>query len=320
MKETPILLVRQRHEAKKAGLHYDLRVVIGDKAYSWATKKEMPVPGKPILLFEQPVHDRAYATSKHIVIPDGQYGAGETFLDFAQKGKAQIHDDAYHLDLNNGDRYLIKKMPDNKYGDKAWLFLKKKEPSVDNPYLTKAAGLYDDLVSHRSALESEARQIYHKDWSGDVPRTLWEKAHNQARADASVDEDGEVHVPDINPYIQRLMRNRHVSAGLEESYGHEVVNHADTLAHNNAGIKSIGAALAVGATGGIASLALSNLLSHNPKLATMAAVGGGVASAVGALAAAGKVYGNATEKGRVDANEYLKNKPNPYAERAKNFI
>lgn len=425
MKETPILLTRQIHHAKRSGKHYDLRIVIGDKAFSWATKKEMPTPGKPILLFEQPTHTASYALSKHIVIPDGQYGAGETFLDFAQKGKAQIHDDAYHLDLNNGDRYLIKKMPEH-YGDKAWLFLKKKDVEVSNKYLNKVAervnyevpvaaagaatiagsivggsvatsravkkainrpgpktvararekalkdpamanvrdsimnkqsrnfsklskgisriraasrlgvatgaaamvaapylptrekkaSLYDDMVNHRAALRSEAHQMYPDHWQGEAPRSLWNKAHEMVKEDTTVDDEGNADVPDINPYLARLMRNRHVSAGIEETYGNSVVDHADNLAHNNAGIKSFGAALAGGAVGAASGLALGKYL-HNDKLGVVA---GGVGAAIGAIGSAAHVYGGAKEKGLVSANAYLENKYNPYADKAKNFI
>lgn len=123
---TPIILVRQLHKAKRAGDHYDLRVVIGDKAYSWATKKEMPELGKPHVIFEQPVHDRTYALSKKVVIPKGQYGAGVTTLDFAQKGKALVTADEYHLDLNNGERFLMKRLNPEKYGEKSWLFARKR--------------------------------------------------------------------------------------------------------------------------------------------------------------------------------------------------
>lgn len=430
MNETPILLTRQRHEAKRAGKHYDIRIVIGDKAFSWATKKEMPTTGKPILLFEQPTHTASYALSKHIVIPDGQYGAGETFLDFAQKGKAQIHDDAYHLDLNNGDRYLIKKMPEH-YGDKAWLFLKKKDVEVSNKYLNKAAAskpyeqptvdakslflaggaattygaaanakslaldikggrfstraydkmknpamsdkirtsmrhkvvgmnskivgrsklyeslgrkatavglgltiagagvnhyqkkalqkkasLYDDMVNHRAALRSEAHQMYPDHWQGEAPRSLWNKAHEMVKEDTTVDDEGNADVPDINPYLARLMRNRHVSAGIEETYGNNVVDHADNLAHNNAGIKSFGAALAGGTVGAASGLALGRYL-HNDKLGVVA---GGVGAAIGAIGSASSAYSRAKEKGLASANSYLENKYNPYADKAKNFI
>jgi primosomal protein N' len=120
MQEHDILLVRQRHEADRAGLHFDYRIVIGDKAYSWATKKDLPQPGKSIILHEQPVHDTAYALSKKVVIPKGQYGAGVTTLDKVWKGKAHTKDGEYHLKLKGGERFLIKHMP--KYGPKSWLF------------------------------------------------------------------------------------------------------------------------------------------------------------------------------------------------------
>lgn len=482
MNETPILLTRQRHEAKRAGMHYDVRIVIGDKAFSWATKKEMPTPGKPILLFEQPTHTASYALSKHIVIPDGQYGAGETFLDFAQKGKAQIHDDAYHLDLNNGDRYLIKKMPEH-YGDKAWLFLKKKDvekvasiselvakasygndeheaarhklnskriaegkspvtseqyrttylskaaaskpyeqPTVDakslflaggaattygaaanaksialdikggrfstraydkmkNPAMSdkirtsmrhkvvgmnskiagrsklyeslgqkatavglgltiagagvnhyqkkalqKKASLYDDMVNHRAALRSEAHQMYPDHWQGEAPRSLWNKAHEMVKEDTTVDDEGNADVPDINPYLARLMRRRHVSAGIEETYGNNVVDHADNLAHNNAGIKSFGAALAGGAVGAASGFtlgalgAMSGMGYGKIRDNKLMLVAGGIGGAVGAISSASSAYSRAKEKGLVSANAYLENKYNPYADKAKNFI
>jgi SNF2 family DNA or RNA helicase len=131
-----ILLVRQRHEAERAGLHFDYRIVIGDKAYSWATRKELPQPGKSIILHEQPVHDKSYALSKKIIIPKGQYGAGVTTLDFARKGKVTIEDGKYVLDLNDGTRFLIKHTPN--YGPKQWLFLNltgmKKKAEDYGPY------------------------------------------------------------------------------------------------------------------------------------------------------------------------------------------
>lgn len=123
-----ILFVRQRHDAKRAGLHNDYRVVIGDKAFSWASRKDFPEVGKPTILWEQPVHHSSYLNNPDIVIPDGQYGAGTQVIDYAQKGNAVVHNDAYHLELNNGDRFLIKKAPET-YGEKAWLFLRKKKLS-----------------------------------------------------------------------------------------------------------------------------------------------------------------------------------------------
>lgn len=172
---TPIILVRQRHDAKRAGLHYDVRMVVGDKAYSWATKKEMPEPGKPILLFEQPVHDASYALSQRIEIPGGQYGAGVTTLDFARKGTSQSTDSEHHLSLNNGDRYLIKKMP-GRYGDNAWLFLKKRplEYSEGDSHVTHLGNTYkvDDLLREAKSYPVVPEKVSDLEWvlAHDTPR------------------------------------------------------------------------------------------------------------------------------------------------------
>jgi hypothetical protein len=126
-----ILFTRQRHEAKRMGLHWDYRLVAGDKAYSWSTKKEMPEPGKAIVLFEQPVHTAHYALSEKVEIPDGQYGAGTTYLEFAQKariGEASTPEQLTLYTAKHG-KFLLKKLDPTKYGDKAWLFKRLNEHS-----------------------------------------------------------------------------------------------------------------------------------------------------------------------------------------------
>lgn len=155
-KPTQILFVRQRHDAKRAGLHNDYRVVIGEKAFSWASRKDFPEVGKPTILWEQPIHHAAYLNNPDITIPEGQYGAGTQVIDYAQKGNALVQNDAYHLELNNGDRFLIKKAPDT-YGEKAWLFLRKKKlEDKKNPYLEKAAALGNsDMVAARAQINKK---------------------------------------------------------------------------------------------------------------------------------------------------------------------
>lgn len=134
-----VLFTRQRHQADRAGLHWDYRLVIGDKAHSWATKKPLPEPGKSIMLWQQPVHDRHYALSKKVIIPKGQYGAGITTLDWVKKGTAEMSSDKIIINTNDG-RFLLKKMPE--YGDgSGWLFkrLNKEKPMEKkaNKYLEK---------------------------------------------------------------------------------------------------------------------------------------------------------------------------------------
>lgn len=149
-KEEEILFTRQRHEADRAGLHWDYRLVHGDKAYSWATKKQLPEPGKAILLFEQPVHDRSYALSQRVEIPKGEYGAGTTTLDFVRKAKLTPDGEGKMvLTTGSGERYLLKKMEDGKYGDKAWLFKNLTKIDMDNnKYLEKIALRYPEVPRH----------------------------------------------------------------------------------------------------------------------------------------------------------------------------
>ena len=141
-----VLFTRQRHDADRAGLHYDVRFVVGDKAYSFATKKDLPEAGQAILLHEQPVHTAHYALTSHITIPKGEYGAGTTTLDFARKVKLEPGSKPDKLVFSTrGVRYLLKKT-DGKYGDKAWLFKNlgpaaEKKKDYYNPYLAKTAAM-----------------------------------------------------------------------------------------------------------------------------------------------------------------------------------
>jgi len=136
-----ILFTRQRHEADRMGLHWDYRLVAGDKAYSWATKKELPEPGRSIILFEQPVHDRHYALSKKVVIPKGSYGAGVTTLDWVRKARIGENSTSDQLTIHtkDGQKFLLKKLKGSEWGDKAWLF--RNLGKTGNKYIEKAANL-----------------------------------------------------------------------------------------------------------------------------------------------------------------------------------
>ena len=151
-----VLFTRQRHEADRAGLHYDYRLVVGDKAHSWATKKELPGKGKSIMLWQQPVHTAHYALSERVEIPKGQYGAGVTTLDWVKKGKAELGSDKIVIHTKEG-RFLLKKMPDYQDGS-GWLFkqLPKEEnmeKKAGNKYLTKISS--DMAIAAKSKSEED---------------------------------------------------------------------------------------------------------------------------------------------------------------------
>ena len=158
-----ILFTRQRHEADRAGLHWDYRLVHGDKAYSWATKKELPEPGKSILLFEQPTHTSHYALSERVEIPKGSYGAGTTTLDFVRKAKL-IPDEAEPcklvIETKDGERFLLKQLPDGKYGDKTWLF-KNLTKNTNMKKQAKLEQLENGLFYDDKTGRAEVSQAYH---------------------------------------------------------------------------------------------------------------------------------------------------------------
>lgn len=145
MQSSEILFTRQRHDAKRAGLHYDIRLVHGSHAYSFATRKEIPEPGQSIIMYEQPVHTRDYALRKHITIPAGSYGAGTTTLDFVRKAVLLENKEKgyFTMETTKGEKYLLKPVG-GKYGNKAWLFRNLSKPvekkaSMTNKFLEKIA-------------------------------------------------------------------------------------------------------------------------------------------------------------------------------------
>jgi len=133
------LFTRQRHEADVMGLHYDIRLVHGDKAYSFATLKDMPKPGEIIAVYEQPVHTASYALSKKVIIPKGQYGAGVTTLDWVRKAIVAPHSTETSLVIftKDGEKFLLKKAP-TKENEKSWIFRNiTGMGKSENPYLKK---------------------------------------------------------------------------------------------------------------------------------------------------------------------------------------
>jgi hypothetical protein len=139
-----ILFTRQSHDAKRAGFHYDYRLVLGSHAYSWATKKSLPKIGESIILYEQPVHTRDYALRKRLTIPEGNYGTGTVSLDFIRKAKVEpeTEDGKIVFTVTSGgekNRFLIKKLDSAKFSDKSWLF-KNLGVKPENKYLKKING------------------------------------------------------------------------------------------------------------------------------------------------------------------------------------
>ena len=74
-------LAIQEHEARRAGKHYDVRLVDPQgRAHSWAVPKaRLPDRGEKLLAIQQPTHTRDYALNFEGEIEEG-YGAGKVKL------------------------------------------------------------------------------------------------------------------------------------------------------------------------------------------------------------------------------------------------
>ena len=116
-----------KHNANRAGLHYDLRIEHNCMLLSWATRK-MPelISGttSKIALFEQPVHDPSWFDFEGDI--DDGYGAGKVLI--WDKGSYDIIKWGDHLILDfHGNRlkgiYVLLPYP---MQDNQWLMFRKK--------------------------------------------------------------------------------------------------------------------------------------------------------------------------------------------------
>lgn len=128
-------LVVQRHEARRAGTHNDVRFGSPDTGlFSWATRKELPAPGERVGLFRQPVHRHEYGSFEG-EIPEG-YGAGTVRKALAGKVLlTKVTPDSVHFaraDTRHPERYALVRGRD----DKSWVLVNT-TPSRPLPY-TKA--------------------------------------------------------------------------------------------------------------------------------------------------------------------------------------
>jgi len=115
--------VIHEHKAKKAGLHYDLRIKIGDALKDWVFRKIPPTEiGVKRLGFEQPEHNAIWLDFEGII--EEGYGAGE--LNIWDRGKVEIK-------IENNDKIICNFQGKKMHGQyillnntklKGWLFWK----------------------------------------------------------------------------------------------------------------------------------------------------------------------------------------------------
>lgn len=125
---SPAAVHMQRHDAARAGLHRDLRLVVGDskKAISFVPPKGLPKKsGERRLLIRQPDHVAEYSTWEG-TIPAGEYGAGTVTLEDSAPAIARTHRDRIDVDILRGEnagRYVFRRL-----GGRHWLAIRRGDP------------------------------------------------------------------------------------------------------------------------------------------------------------------------------------------------
>lgn len=102
----------QKHEALRAGTHYDLRLIDPktNEAHSWAVRSLPSTPGEKVLAVQQPVHTGDYATWSGTI--ESGYGAGTVKLfldDKVEVTKSEPGHILFNVYKTNGDteRYAL---------------------------------------------------------------------------------------------------------------------------------------------------------------------------------------------------------------------
>lgn len=100
----PTRFTIQEHDAKKAGKHFDYRLVLDGKAYSWASRYLPPkTTVDRFYLIRQPEHEESYIDWSG-TIPGGEYGAGKVTVIYDINALViKSSDDNIKLSIPDGD-------------------------------------------------------------------------------------------------------------------------------------------------------------------------------------------------------------------------
>ncbi len=141
-----------RHDAKRRGLHFDLR--LGDPktghAHSWAFPAEWPKPGKHLWAIQQPTHTLPYMDFEG-TLPAG-YGAGKVTLhdrDKVEVTKAEPGYISYNVYRSTGpEEYSLRHI-----GGKVWRFGNKTLHRGELPHLPDSKPDYKEVPVSKIPME-----------------------------------------------------------------------------------------------------------------------------------------------------------------------
>ena len=116
------MMAIQEHNARRAGKHYDLRLVppLSQDAHSWAIPKaRLPsLEDKMLLAVQQPTHKRDYALHFTGTLPQG-YGAGTVTMPLKEEVTVlKSGPDRMKFERKNGDQFSMFRTKGNKWGIK----------------------------------------------------------------------------------------------------------------------------------------------------------------------------------------------------------
>jgi hypothetical protein len=131
-------MIIHRHNAFRAGLHFDWRIKYPDKrmlASFVIPKDKFPnLPGTKCIAIQAPDHSMQWLKKDKIRIPAGEYGGG--YIETIQKGELTVltwKDDYIVVEVEgefaNGRYYFIntKRKQGSKRQNKIWILLKEKD-------------------------------------------------------------------------------------------------------------------------------------------------------------------------------------------------
>ena len=117
-----------RHDAKRAGLHYDLRLEDGGVLKSWAIPKGMPTSGKHLAI-QTPDHSISYGKWEGTI--KSGYGAGDVKIDTSGKYKTLSKDSKkWKFEILSGKYKGVWTL--TKWKDDKWLIIRTKTLGSEN--------------------------------------------------------------------------------------------------------------------------------------------------------------------------------------------
>lgn len=144
-------LIVQKHQAERAGEHFDVRIGDADKGlFSWATRKGLPdAPGTPVQLFQQPLHSHDYGGFEG-EITEG-YGKGKVSKVRGERVLVTKTNGGISITTPKGERLRLTKQ------DGQWIATKGKQLPLPRHQKTSMPVVKPENVANEEILTAEPK-------------------------------------------------------------------------------------------------------------------------------------------------------------------